>query len=162
METDNYTFTHILQVIDKELKKEDMEMIDLIAEEMIKNEDAYVTVPLSPETVKLYGIKTVVDSTIDSLGNAIKKIDINKKATKHNLKIILNEDELKITFAWYQKKRDKKFMIKNGEGWCDGCEKFKPFADVKVCGKCKCSRYCSRECQVADWKKHKKVCEKKN
>ncbi|RDB17073.1 hypothetical protein Hypma_001716 [Hypsizygus marmoreus] len=29
---------------------------------------------------------------------------------------------------------------------------------LKVCGKCKFSRYCSRECQVADWSDHKKTC----
>lgn len=28
----------------------------------------------------------------------------------------------------------------------------------KVCGQCKSTKYCSRECQVACWKEHKKVC----
>lgn len=27
-----------------------------------------------------------------------------------------------------------------------------------VCGKCRTTRYCSRECQVSDWKAHKKKC----
>ena len=31
----------------------------------------------------------------------------------------------------------------------------------KRCSKCKCVGYCSRECQVADWKRHKKVCSSK-
>ncbi|KAG6909321.1 hypothetical protein DXG01_001120 [Tephrocybe rancida] len=29
---------------------------------------------------------------------------------------------------------------------------------LKICGKCKFSRYCSRECQTADWPEHKKSC----
>jgi hypothetical protein len=29
---------------------------------------------------------------------------------------------------------------------------------LKRCGKCKAIRYCSRECQAADWPNHKKVC----
>ena len=39
---------------------------------------------------------------------------------------------------------------------CCGCGK----AAVKLmkCSKCKTVSYCSRECQVADWKEHKKVC----
>ena len=32
---------------------------------------------------------------------------------------------------------------------------------LKVCGKCKAVRYCSRQCQVSDWPKHKSVCRAK-
>ena len=28
----------------------------------------------------------------------------------------------------------------------------------RICSKCKVARYCCRECQTADWKKHKRVC----
>ncbi len=42
---------------------------------------------------------------------------------------------------------------------CTACGK-KPerLSNVKACGKCFCVTYCSRDCQVADWKKHKKAC----
>ena len=30
--------------------------------------------------------------------------------------------------------------------------------ELKACGKCKCVKYCSRDCQVSHWKKHKKAC----
>jgi plasmid rolling circle replication initiator protein Rep len=28
------------------------------------------------------------------------------------------------------------------------------------CGKCKITRYCSKECQIEDWERHKKICKK--
>jgi MYND finger len=31
---------------------------------------------------------------------------------------------------------------------------------VKRCAKCGHARYCSKECQVADWKSHKRVCQR--
>ena len=37
------------------------------------------------------------------------------------------------------------------------CEKCGAEA-VKRCGKCKRSWYCRRQCQVEDWKVHKKIC----
>jgi len=33
-------------------------------------------------------------------------------------------------------------------------------AEVKVCNQCHIARYCSKECQKADWKCHKKMCRK--
>ena len=43
---------------------------------------------------------------------------------------------------------------------CAACKK--PQADLpeplKQCAKCHTQRYCSRDCQKADWKTHKKVC----
>ncbi|GFH61291.1 hypothetical protein CTEN210_17767 [Chaetoceros tenuissimus] len=45
--------------------------------------------------------------------------------------------------------------------FCDNCSKtdtdvgFK----VRVCSRCKSAYYCSRECQVEDWPKHKRICE---
>ncbi|KIJ15484.1 hypothetical protein PAXINDRAFT_162991 [Paxillus involutus ATCC 200175] len=39
---------------------------------------------------------------------------------------------------------------------CNACGK--EGSSLSVCGKCKKARYCSRECQVGDWKVHKKNC----
>ncbi|MDR3646021.1 MAG: zinc finger MYND domain-containing protein [Candidatus Babeliales bacterium] len=41
----------------------------------------------------------------------------------------------------------------------DGCQKcFKELSEKQRCAKCKTTHYCSRECQAADWKIHKKFC----
>ncbi len=40
------------------------------------------------------------------------------------------------------------------DGWCSVCSK----KGALRCGKCRAQYYCSKECQVKDWKVHKKVC----
>ena len=43
---------------------------------------------------------------------------------------------------------------------CAGCKKSQSEFTVplKRCAKCQTQRYCSRDCQKADWKVHKKIC----
>ncbi|KAL7918758.1 hypothetical protein ACQKWADRAFT_231453 [Trichoderma austrokoningii] len=43
---------------------------------------------------------------------------------------------------------------------CNACGKGSPEVSLKRCAKCSTTRYCSRECQKADWKSHKKICSK--
>ncbi|RSL99565.1 hypothetical protein CEP52_009682 [Fusarium oligoseptatum] len=43
---------------------------------------------------------------------------------------------------------------------CNKCNKSGSEVSLKHCAKCKQTHYCSRECQKADWKAHKKVCSK--
>lgn len=41
---------------------------------------------------------------------------------------------------------------------CTTCKKTPPEVTLKRCSKCSLTPYCSRDCQKADWKAHKKVC----
>ena len=43
---------------------------------------------------------------------------------------------------------------------CASCKKSPPAVTLKRCAKCSVTPYCSRECQKADWKSHKKSCGK--
>ncbi len=39
-----------------------------------------------------------------------------------------------------------------------GCRFCNKLGDLRKCGRCKCVRYCSKVCQIADYECHKKVC----
>ncbi|KAM0249633.1 hypothetical protein ACHAP5_002759 [Fusarium lateritium] len=41
---------------------------------------------------------------------------------------------------------------------CKVCQKAEPSVTLKRCAKCSTTQYCSRECQKADWKIHKRIC----
>lgn len=43
---------------------------------------------------------------------------------------------------------------------CATCQKSPPEVTLKRCSRCAVTHYCSRDCQKADWKAHKKVCGK--
>jgi hypothetical protein len=44
---------------------------------------------------------------------------------------------------------------------CQHCQKIEPTEVIfQKCGRCKTVIYCSRDCQVADWSRHKKECKK--
>jgi MYND finger len=43
-------------------------------------------------------------------------------------------------------------------GSCEACRKLLPRKDQLQCSRCRVFYYCSRECQMADWKQHKWMC----
>ncbi|PFH61460.1 hypothetical protein XA68_17291 [Ophiocordyceps unilateralis] len=43
---------------------------------------------------------------------------------------------------------------------CIHCKKSPPEVKLRNCAKCSSALYCSRDCQKADWKAHKKICGK--
>ena len=44
-------------------------------------------------------------------------------------------------------------------GKCMNCKERKERSYLTTCGRCKVQMYCSRECQVADWPDHEKMCD---
>jgi hypothetical protein len=58
-----------------------------------------------------------------------------------------------------QKRVEKVVETRASEHDPDACRvcKRKGIA-LKKCGKCKMKLYCSRECQIKDWEKHKLIC----
>jgi len=44
-------------------------------------------------------------------------------------------------------------------GLCWGCEKEVERTALSVCSRCMIEKYCSRECQLADWRDHKEQCD---
>lgn len=45
---------------------------------------------------------------------------------------------------------------KPSSGMCHHCEERKDRKDLKICTCCKIAQYCSKQCQAADWPKHRK------
>ena len=43
-------------------------------------------------------------------------------------------------------------------GKCNNCRQAKERSSLMLCGCCKCSQYCSRQCQTAHWQQHKEEC----
>jgi len=43
-------------------------------------------------------------------------------------------------------------------GVCNNCRQAKVRSSLMLCGSCKCSQYCSRQCQTAHWQQHKEEC----
>ncbi len=58
--------------------------------------------------------------------------------------------------------KEKKYYPPNPNWCCSVCDKSDDSNSktMKTCGRCKAVQYCSRECQKADWKEHKKKCGK--
>ena len=49
----------------------------------------------------------------------------------------------------------------DGDDTCSGCRSAEVKAeDLFQCSGCRCVMYCSRECQLGHWRKHKKACRK--
>ena len=53
-----------------------------------------------------------------------------------------------------------RFIKTNKANMCHACQKAAQDTTLKKCSRCKKVKYCSKECQVKDWKNHKKHCRK--
>ena len=89
---------------------------------------------------------------------------IDKKAMEL-MQMATNQSErghtAKVSKSLSKKKGDTVLKIDTSKKECIVCKKTDAEADggkLKSCSRCKRVRYCSRECQVKDWKTHKKFC----
>ncbi len=58
-------------------------------------------------------------------------------------------------------KRIKKTIIKRVKGLCGNCGNYIPQSGSKSCGRCLTTCYCSKDCQIEHWIKHKMLCKRK-
>jgi len=101
----------------------------------------------------------------DDIGLAMRKRMVLSKWRDTQPEIITNErDALK----FYRKRTTckclKKMHLEARKtqpklGICWHCKDERERATLSVCGRCKVDQYCSRECQLADWSKHKSSCD---
>ena len=64
--------------------------------------------------------------------------------------------------SWVEKQADSPKEMRDGNKLCRKCNKMEHSTEFQKnllkCSRCKSAFYCSRECQVADWKAHKPFC----
>ena len=102
-------------------------------------------------------------NTTDEFLQLTKYIEIFKK---YGIKVKQGEEDEKDKcngkfYLECKKKQIKEFM-RNGfsDRICKNCNKTGKRKEMKVCKRCRMSWYCSKECQTAQWEKHKKYCTK--
>jgi len=107
------------------------------------------------------------NDTIASAAKAKRKSKNKKKKRKKSVKSAAGAENLATAFHDEEPKRQEIVSTPEDKGTVDGkkprncfcCNKEEEqFGKYKECAKCHVAVYCSRECQVKDWKMHKKVC----
>jgi len=93
-------------------------------------------------------------------GKACKELLSNSSLQRHP---VMNRLRLIMSFTnWVEKREDTAQEIKDGYKMCKKCNKYEQSLEfqgsLQMCGRCKSAWYCSRDCQVADWKDHKPFC----
>lgn len=72
-------------------------------------------------------------------------------------RMIVDEFGKKVQAPRYSEIRDAGTMASAMTKCCANC--FKRMDVRKICGKCHCVKYCSRECQKDHWPEHRKTCQ---
>ena len=89
------------------------------------------------------------------------KVDDTYEADKHTLVNFLRR---RIPCSCLDKKYEEvKHITKMGFCYNPQCsipDRKVKRSKAKYCSRCRCATYCSRECQVADWSKHKRFCDR--
>ena len=93
---------------------------------------------------------------------------INKRVVRSKWRDLeINSSEKREGLKFYRKRTSckclKKMHLEARKtlpklGICEYCKEEKERVLLDVCSRCKVEQYCSRECQVTDWSKHKGIC----
>jgi hypothetical protein len=94
-------------------------------------------------------------------GEAVQEILNNSRVPNQ---AVLSRLKLIMSFNNFVKKQSEMPSgIKEGYKYCRNCNKLDVTLEfqnsLKRCSRCRQAYYCSRECQVADWKSHKPLCQ---
>lgn len=118
----------------------------------------------SPGILKFYDLLIECRSLIrkkftddQPCGKVCKEI-LKKKNAQHP--VVTKLQSIMSFTSFIQKEVESE--LKNGYKSCRKCNKMEHDVEFQKglmkCSRCKSAFYCSRECQVADWKRHKKIC----
>lgn len=110
--------------------------------EMLYNMDPEREYMLSFEVYRNDNKKTVFSTAVIVTHAPTEKETEYERMCKVDFKVILYGTQSKLAFKWV----------------CISCCRTVVGAKHLVCGKCKIQRYCSPNCQRADWKTHKYCC----
>lgn len=99
--------------------------------------------------------QTLASAFFDPYAHPITRISSTKADSRPQDFIELAKELV----ADYDKKKEPG-SSKDTTPTCKGCgsKEGKNSQELKSCAKCKRAKYCSRECQKSDWKKHKTAC----
>jgi len=120
----------------------------------------YIEVAASMRQIQLYlqlpkqMYRTKTNLTVEAF-RSLQKLSllIDQSPREHLFYLIVSKTDKQTTFASPQKSAQSfhgaTFTL------CQGCSKM--FGTL-VCSACGCAHYCGKECQVAHWKRHSKIC----
>jgi hypothetical protein len=130
--------------------------------EIFINECAIRLINDPTEIIKIGGSENLMSQPhfiTECIGKAIGWHDKEKKTMNSDLMCKTEDDgTLTIKFMSPTEKKPKKSMTQR---LCT-CGKWSPAVEFKKCSRCEEVYYCSKECQTADWCKHKTTCNKKH
>lgn len=102
---------------------------------------------------------SVIRSVLSNRAAATKMRDISGGGSSTSRRDMLKFFRKRITCSCLKKIHLEARKTLPKVGMCYHCGEEKERRLLMVCGKCKISQYCSRECQMAHWPSHKRRCD---
>mmetsp|Transcript_3458 Transcript_3458/g.4037 ORF Transcript_3458/g.4037 Transcript_3458/m.4037 type:complete len:395 (+) Transcript_3458:74-1258(+) len=139
------TFTLEGRIKASEMGDEFMEAGRILFRDFDEHKDD-VYIPRAKVVDLTIALRHVDDGT--NKGDNIWKVDWDKELTEEQIQYVRGHTKY---FRWLARKLFRTRSI------CEHCGKLE---DLMKCSRCNHTHYCGRECQVADWKSHKKDCKR--